>query len=100
MLSSVLNSKQAIEINRGIMRAFVVVRQMISLPPTDKLSELQQEIKELKQYMEEVLIDQNDINEERLARQQETTTMGTISGAYRSVTLIMNQMKLFLRLAS
>ena len=30
MLSSVLNSKPAIEINRGIMRAFVAVRQMLS----------------------------------------------------------------------
>jgi ORF6N domain len=29
MLSSVLNSKIAIEINRGIMRAFVTVRQLI-----------------------------------------------------------------------
>jgi TolA-binding protein len=64
MLSSVLNSKQAIEINRGIMRAFVVVRQMISQPKSNKLSELQQEVRELKQYMEEVLTDQNDINED------------------------------------
>ena len=30
MLSSVLNSKTAIEINRGIMRAFVALRQMIT----------------------------------------------------------------------
>jgi formyltetrahydrofolate synthetase len=64
MLSSVLNSKVAIQVNMGIMRAFVAVRQMTTLPQTDKLSELQQEVKELKQYMEEVLIDQNDINED------------------------------------
>jgi hypothetical protein len=64
MLSSVLNSKVAIQVNMGIMRAFVVVRQMISQPKSDKLSELQQEVKELKQYMEEVLTDQNDINED------------------------------------
>ena len=64
MLSSVLNSDLAIEINIGIMRAFVAVRQMINLPPTDKFSELQQEVADLKVYIEEVLSDQNDINEE------------------------------------
>ncbi len=64
MLSSILNSELAIEINIGIMRAFVAVRQMISLPPSDKLSELQQEVSNLKVYIEEVLSDQNDINEE------------------------------------
>ena len=63
MLSSVLNSDTAIEINRGIMRAFVAIRQTISAPPSNKLSELQQEVKELKEYMEEVFTDQNDINE-------------------------------------
>ena len=36
MLSSILNSELAIEINIGIMRAFVAVRQMIALPPTKK----------------------------------------------------------------
>lgn len=64
MLSSVLNSKIAIQINMGIMRAFVAVRQMIALPPTNKLSELQKEVSDLKAYIEEVLSDQNDINEE------------------------------------
>ena len=63
MLSSVLNSEVAIEINIGIMRAFVAIRQTISAPPSNKLSELQQEVKELKEYMEEVFADQNDINE-------------------------------------
>jgi hypothetical protein len=33
MLSSVLNSKTAIQINMGIMRAFVVIRQAIALNP-------------------------------------------------------------------
>ena len=30
-----------VEVNINIMRAFVAVRQMIALPPTDKLAELQ-----------------------------------------------------------
>lgn len=64
MLSSVLNSPTAIQINMGIMRAFVAIRQMIANPPADKLSELQQEVKELKEYIEEVFTDYNDINED------------------------------------
>ena len=64
MLSSVLRSSVAIQVNINIMRAFVAVRQMIALPPTDKLAELQSEMAELKSYVEEILSDQNDINEE------------------------------------
>ena len=64
MLSSVLNSEVAIEINIGIMRAFVAVRRAIANPTTDKFSKLQHEIKELKKYIEEIFTDQNDINED------------------------------------
>ena len=64
MLSSVLRSSVAIQVNINIMRAFVAVRQMIALPPSDKLTELQSEVAELKSYVEEILSDQNDINEE------------------------------------
>ena len=64
MLSGLLNSDIAIQVNINIMRAFVAVRQMISLPPSNTLTELQQEVADLKVYIEEVLSDQNDINEE------------------------------------
>ena len=64
MLSGLLNSDIAIQVNINIMRAFVAVRQMIALPPSDKLAELQSEVAELKKYVEEILSDQNDINEE------------------------------------
>ena len=64
MLSSVLNSETAIEINKGIMRTFVAIRQLIANPPPDKHSLLQKEVKELKQYIEEIFTDQNDINED------------------------------------
>lgn len=64
MLSSVLNSEVAIEINIYIMRAFVAIRQMIAAPPTDKFAELQNEVKELKEYIEEAFADYNDINED------------------------------------
>ena len=58
MLSSVLNSETAIEINKGIMRAFVAIRQLIANPPPDKHSLLQKEVKELKQYIEEMQVHQ------------------------------------------
>ena len=64
MLSSVLNSETAIEINKGIMRAFVAIRQLIANPPSCRNEELQQEMKELRNYMEEIFADQNDINED------------------------------------
>ena len=64
MLSSILNSEVAIEINIRIMRAFIAVRQLIGNPPPDKHSLLQKEVKELKQYIEEIFTDQNDINED------------------------------------
>lgn len=64
MLSSVLRSNTAIQVNIHIMRAFIAARQLIANPPVDKISLLQQEVKELKKYMEEVFADQNDINED------------------------------------
>ena len=64
MLSGLLNSDIAIQVNINIMRAFVAIRQLVALPPADKLAELQSEMAELKNYVEEILSDQNDINEE------------------------------------
>jgi len=64
MLSGVLRSPIAIDANIKIMRAFVAVRQFVLNQPIDKTSKLEQEVKELKQYMEEVFADYNDINED------------------------------------
>ncbi len=64
MLSRVLNSEIAIEVNMRIMRAFVAIRQLIANSPTDKIAELKNELKELKEYFEEIFTDQNDINED------------------------------------
>ncbi|MDE5868834.1 MAG: ORF6N domain-containing protein [Muribaculaceae bacterium] len=68
MLSSVLRSETAIEINRGIMRAFVTVRQMIAHPLSNTTAQLQEDVHKLKQYIEEVLTDQNEINEDTTMR--------------------------------
>lgn len=64
MLSSILNSKTAIQINMSIMRAFVAVRQLIANPPIDKLGQLESQMKQLKDYIEEVFSDYNDINDD------------------------------------
>ena len=64
MLSSVLNSDTAIEINRNIMRAFVAIRQLIANPPVDRVGELEKQMKELKDYIEDVFADYNDINDD------------------------------------
>lgn len=64
MLSSILNTKIAIQINISIMRAFVAIRQLTTNLPQNEFSKLQQEVKELKAYIEEAFADYNDINED------------------------------------
>lgn len=64
MLSSVLNSKTAIQINMSIMRAFVAVRHLVLTPPVDRVGQLESQIKELKEYIEDVFADYNDINDD------------------------------------
>lgn len=68
MLSSVLTSKIAVQVNIGIMRAFVTVRQMIAQPKTDKFSEIDKRFDKLEQYIEEVITDVNDVNEDTRAQ--------------------------------
>ena len=64
MLASVLRSEIAIQTSILITRAFVAIRKLVSTPPTDKITEIQQEIKELKEYIEKAFTDYNDINED------------------------------------
>lgn len=64
MLSGILRSPIAIETNIRIMRAFVAVRQLLINSPKDRVSKLECELTELKQYIEEVFADYNDINED------------------------------------
>ena len=64
MLSSVLNSDTAIEVNRNIMRAFVAVRQLLQNPVIHEIKELQNDVNQLRQYVDDILTDQNDINQE------------------------------------
>ena len=63
MLSSVLESDTAIEANRRIMRAFVMFHHLKTLPLPNAYDELKKEIEKVKDEMNEILADQNDINE-------------------------------------
>lgn len=64
MLSSVLRSDTAIKMNISIMRAFVAVRQLVLNTPISETKQLQNEVRELKEYIEEVFADYNDINDD------------------------------------
>ena len=68
MLSSVLESDYAIDANRKIMRAFVSFHRIKSLPPAEAYNELKQEIEKVRNEMNEILADQNDINESNRAQ--------------------------------
>ena len=46
------------------MRAFIAVRQMLSSPAVDRVGQLENQVKELKEYIEEVFADYNDINDD------------------------------------
>jgi hypothetical protein len=62
MLSSVLRSDTAIEVNIRIMRTFVAVRQYLAAPKCNNC-QLEGEVKRLAAYIDEVLADANDRDE-------------------------------------
>ena len=65
MLSSVLRSDIAIQTSVLIVRTFVAMRQLITAAPQiDRVGQLEQQMKELKGYIEEVFADYNDINDD------------------------------------
>ena len=65
MLSSVLTSKVAVQINIQIMRAFTWMRQTFSAvaETTIRQDQLELEVEKLRNYVEDILRDQNDTNE-------------------------------------
>ena len=72
MLSGLLRSEVAVKANIYIMRAFVRMRS--TLASVERLSmdivEMRHQVSELNHYMEDVLRDQNDINEETMMQLQ------------------------------
>jgi len=68
MLSGVLKSKVAVEANRRIMRAFVAYRHLAELPLAATYLDLRKQIEDIRNEMDEILADQNDINESTRAQ--------------------------------
>ena len=68
MLSSVLKSEVAIQANRKIMKAFVAYRHLAELPLAATYLDLRKQIEGLRQEMDDILADQNDINESTRAQ--------------------------------
>ena len=65
MLSGVLRSKVAVQVNINIMRAFVAVRQAIAALQSSELryEQVSRKVDQLNAHVEEILHDQNDINQ-------------------------------------
>ena len=72
MLASVLHSPSAVQMSVMVTRAFIAMRQAIStmLSMDLKVEQLSHKVDQLNAYVEEILHDQNDIND-----QQEQTNM-------------------------
>lgn len=69
MLSSVLRSNVAIEISIKVTRAFVAMRKSLSvISLSDKVAEIESHMRELRQEVEDILSDQNEINEDTRAQ--------------------------------
>ena len=64
MLTSVLRSEIAIKTSILITRAFVAMRRLTAKPLSNQVAEFQDQLNELREYVEEVFTDYNDINED------------------------------------
>ena len=66
MLSGILRSPKAIEVNISIMRAFVSMRQFLlnNISRIEEISELQHRVKLLEEYSEETIKVINDLSED------------------------------------
>ena len=81
MLSGILNSDIAIDVNISIMRAFVALRRMAAtLPNTaSDVAQLRKDFEELKLDIEDILRDQNEINEDtRIQLDAISTTLAAL----------------------
>ena len=91
MLSSVLNSKVAIQANRSIMRAFVAYRNLAELPLAATYLDLRKQIEDIRQEMNDILTDQNDINESTRAQLDAISTALAELQASRSQNATLNK---------
>lgn len=76
MLASVLKSDVAIDMSLKITRAFVAMRTILTTPALPaKLQELTEGIKALREEVNEILTDQNEINEDTRAQLDAISTV-------------------------
>ncbi|MEG2471502.1 MAG: ORF6N domain-containing protein [Bacteroidales bacterium] len=97
MLSAVLRSPIAIQVSINIMNAFVAMRRYLLSATTQnkEIAQVKEEIKELKEYIEEVFADYNDINEDT-AMQMEliNQTLAELSTKQKTVAQLQNRDKI------
>ena len=81
MLSGILNSEIAIDVNISIMRAFVAIRRMAAALPNAaaEVAQLRKDFEDLKLDIEDILHDQNEINGMALCLAMLATTEGLSS---------------------
>ena len=87
MLSGVLHSEIAIDVNISIMRAFVALRR---LPALIRKTDLLETKREIMDYIDEILSDQNDINESTRAQLDAISTALAELQASRSQNATLN----------
>ena len=88
MLSGVLHSEIAIDVNISIMRAFVALRR---LPALIRKTDLLETKREIMDYIDEILSDQNDINESTRAQLDAISTALAELQASRSQNTTLNK---------
>lgn len=88
MLSGVLNSDIAIDVNISIMRAFVSLRRVAAVVRKGDLLEMRNDIMS---YIDEILADQNDINESTRAQLDAISTALAELQASRSQNETLNK---------
>ena len=88
MLSGVLHSEIAIDVNISIMRAFVALRK---LPALIRKTDLLETKREIMDYIDEILSDQNDINESTRAQLDAISTALAELQALRSQNATLNK---------
>ena len=88
MLSGVLHSEIAIDVNISIMRAFVTLRR---LPALIRKTDLLETKREIMDYIDDILSDQNDINESTRAQLDAISTALAELQASRSRNVTMNK---------
>ena len=73
MLASVLHSPSAVQMSVMVTRAFIAMRQAIStmLSVDLKVEQISHKVDQLHAYVEEILHDQNDINDQQEQTNQE-----------------------------